>query len=94
MTRIEKLIKLQENLVESLNKINVKLEKICTMKSSIDLCKLPPVRYGSFKFPKLEELHHHLFGCSFDGAHDALEDVRATARCFFEMKKLGIEFKY
>ena len=27
-TRIEKLIKLQENLVESLNKINVKLEKI------------------------------------------------------------------
>ena len=30
-TRIEKLIKLQENLVESLNKINVKLEKICAV---------------------------------------------------------------
>lgn len=38
-----------------------KLEKICTMKSSIDLCKLLPVRFGSFKFPKLEELHTHLF---------------------------------
>jgi DNA polymerase III epsilon subunit-like protein len=33
------------------------------------------------KAPKLVELHSHLFGVSFDGAHDAMEDCRATLRC-------------
>jgi DNA polymerase III subunit epsilon len=72
-----------------------RLEKACTMQSSIELCRIPFPKGGrGYKFPKLEELHKYLFGNSFDGAHDALEDVRATARCFFEMKKLGIEFKH
>ena len=42
------------------------------------------------KWPKLEELHIKLFGCNFEGAHDALDDVRATAKCFFELKRLGM----
>lgn len=45
---------------------------------------------GRVKAPSLAELHRHLFGEDFDGAHDALADVRATARCFFELKRLGI----
>ena len=59
--------------------------KFCTMKASTNICKIKGP-YG-YKWPKLEELHEYLFGCKFDGAHDALEDVRATARCFFELKK-------
>lgn len=65
-----------------------KPKRFCTMQASTNICKLPG-QYG-FKWPKLEELHKYLFGESFDGAHDALEDVRATARCFFEMKRKGL----
>jgi len=57
----------------------------CTMKSSTDLCKLPG-RYG-YKWPKLQELHKFLFGEEFVDAHDALADVRATRRCYYEMVK-------
>lgn len=58
--------------------------KICTMKSTTKFCRLPGAR--GFKWPKLIELNQILFGEGFEGAHDALEDVRATARCFFELK--------
>ena len=54
------------------------------MLSATDYCQLPG-RYG-FKWPTLQELHSTLFNESFDGAHDALSDVRACARCFFELK--------
>ncbi len=59
-----------------------------TMAEGTNLCKLPG-RYGKFKWPKLVELHKFLFGKEFDGAHDALEDVRATMRCYFKMKEMG-----
>lgn len=54
-----------------------KTTKICTMKSTTDYCGLP-----RNKWPKLEELHNKIFGFDFDGAHDALNDVKATIRCF------------
>lgn len=60
----------------------------CTMFATTDLCKLPG-RYGKFKWPKLEELHKHLFQEGFAGAHDAMYDIRATMRCFYELKKIG-----
>ncbi len=56
-----------------------------TMKESTDLVKLPG-RFGSYKWPKLNELHKFLFNEDFEGAHDALEDVRATMRCYFEIR--------
>jgi hypothetical protein len=31
-----------------------------------------------------------LFGTTFSGAHDALADVEATKKCFFELKNRGI----
>ncbi len=62
--------------------------KRCTMRESTDYCELPG-RYG-FKWPKLQELHLKLFGVEFEGAHDALVDVRACSRCYFELKRLGI----
>ena len=65
-----------------------KLEKICTMESSTNFCKIPG-SYG-YKWPKLSELHIKLFGVDFEGAHDALADIEATAKCFWEMKKLEL----
>lgn len=67
---------------------NKSLPRLCTMQSSIDLCRLPG-KFG-FKFPKLEELHHFLFNEGFDGAHDAMADVNACRRCFFELVNKGI----
>lgn len=64
--------------------------RICTMKSTVDLCRLPKKSGGGYKCPKLEELHEKLFGVKFDNAHDALADVRATVRCYIELKQNGL----
>jgi len=61
---------------------------ICTMKQSTEYCALPG-KYG-YKWPKLNELHRKLFGYNFDNAHDAVADIRATAKCFWELRKRGI----
>lgn len=62
--------------------------KCCTMKSSAAYCKLPGK--NGFKSPRLAELHQILFGVGFDNAHNALADVEATVRCFWELKKRGV----
>ena len=61
--------------------------RICTKDMTEPLAKLPPtermIRAGfgqKFKPPTLQEAHAYLFGAEFDGAHDALADVRACAR--------------
>jgi DNA polymerase-3 subunit epsilon len=56
----------------------------CTMQESTDYCRLPG-RYG-YKWPTLQELHSKLFNESFSGAHQALVDVRACAKCYFELR--------
>lgn len=67
--------------IDRLQKPNVLLQtpRFCTMKATTEICKLPG-RYGQFKWPKLIEAHQHFFGEGFDGAHDALVDVRACHR--------------
>ena len=59
----------------------------CTMKIATPFCKLPG-RYGDYKWPSLAETHRHFFGTEVQGAHDAMADVLACARCYFEIKKL------
>lgn len=63
----------------------------CTMKDKkiVNFCGLKN-KAGKVKWPKLVELHEKLFGEAFDGAHDAFADISATARCYFELIKLGI----
>jgi DNA polymerase-3 subunit epsilon len=62
------------------------MKSICTMKSSTDYCKLQG-RGFAFKSPRLGELYKHLFGEWFEGAHDAMVDVEATAKSFSELVK-------
>jgi len=62
--------------------------KICTMKSSVDFCKIPSAR--GYKWPNLTELYTCLFQTGFPEAHDATFDVRACAECFFALKKKGV----
>ena len=61
---------------------------ICTMQTSIDLCAIPG-KYG-YKYPKLQELHKKLFGYEFEDAHNSMSDVRATLRCYLELKRRGV----
>ncbi|MFH1522236.1 MAG: 3'-5' exonuclease [Patescibacteria group bacterium] len=62
--------------------------RVCTKEESTDYCQLPG-NYG-YKWPRLSELHKVLFKEDFTGAHDALADVEACARCFFELCKRGV----
>lgn len=59
-----------------------------TMLNSTNLCKLPGVR-GSYKWPKLQELYQFLFHEPLAQTHTALDDIQNTAKCYFEMKRLG-----
>lgn len=70
------------------------LPTTCTMKSSVNYCKLPPFRYGEYKWPKLEELHNKLFGYTFSGAHDAMADIEATKKCYFELIRQHVIYDY
>jgi DNA polymerase III epsilon subunit-like protein len=63
-------------------------KRICTMKETADYCRLPG-KYG-YKWPSLTELHRHLFGTPFEGAHGALADAEACQRCFFRLRELGV----
>ncbi len=61
--------------------------KICTMQSTTHFCAIDGP-YG-YKWPKLSELHYKLFRAGFDEAHNAAADINATAKCFWELKRLG-----
>ena len=70
-------------------KAKKKLPQYCTKDETTNLLKLPG-QYGGYKWPKLEELHQFLFGKDFEGAHDALFDVKATLSCFQELNNRGL----
>ncbi|AXQ69768.1 DNA polymerase III alpha subunit [Caulobacter phage CcrSC] len=61
----------------------------CTMKASTPICKIKGPR--GYKWPKLIEAHQILLGEGFDGAHDALADVRACKRVFFKLQEIIAE---
>ena len=62
----------------------------CTMQASIDLCKIPSSYGYGYNFPKLQELYKKLFGTEFDDAHNAMSDIEATEKCFWELKKRNL----
>ncbi|MFK5856457.1 MAG: DNA polymerase III subunit alpha [Bacteroidota bacterium] len=61
-----------------------------TKNESTNYCALPGGRGGNFKWPTLEELYLKLFNETFVAAHNASADVQATARCFFELVRIGV----
>ena len=65
------------------------LPEFCTMKSSIDLCKIErrSERTGKiyYKYPKMVELHKYLFDYEPNGLHDSMADILCCLRCYFMM---------
>jgi len=45
--------------------------------------------YG-YKWPKLHELYKKLFNEDMGVAHTALQDIKNTIKCYFELERLGV----
>lgn len=60
-----------------------------TMLKAAPLLKLPG-KYGNYKWPKLQELYQFLFNEPLAQTHTALDDIRQTAKCYFEMQRRGV----
>ena len=88
MIRVELL---RHVLYDEFNKLKDSKKHYCTMTSTIKLCNLKYTnRWGSesSKFPKLIELHQHLFNTEVEktNLHNALNDVLICLRCYFKLK--------
>lgn len=74
-------------------------QSFCTMLNSRDIMKLPlseaQARFfkdkgisQEYKNPRLQEAHIHFMGYGFEGAHDAMADVRACKDIYFKLHSL------
>lgn len=61
----------------------VEKNRICTMESSTNYCEI--VGLNGYKWPKLSELYFKLFNTELEETHNALVDIRATSKCFWEL---------
>ena len=60
----------------------------CTMKNTIDLCKIIRKNYKGepyYKYPRLCELHQFLFGKLPTNLHNAYIDILICLRCFYKL---------
>jgi DNA polymerase-3 subunit alpha len=64
---------------KQMDEVLSKDKRICTMRGSMKLFKN--------KWPKLQELHKHLFGKEFANAHGAKPDMLAAKACYIELKR-------
>jgi len=79
-----------------------KAQVFCTMLNSRDILKMPlsdaQARFfrdtgndQKFKNPRLIEAYRHFFNTDFEGAHDAMADVRACKDVYFKLHSLKEE---
>lgn len=76
------------NLIPS-SKIHA-TRQICTMKSSVNFCKMPKkgtaAQYGGYKWPRLSELANCMgIDVKEERLHDARYDIELTMKSFFEL---------
>lgn len=70
----------------------VSVSGFCTMKASAPILNLPPTQRMTAagisrpKSPRLQEAYRHFFDRDFEGAHDAMADVRACREVFMALK--------
>jgi DNA polymerase III epsilon subunit-like protein len=77
--------KLEKKLIQNVPNII----KYCTMKNSIELCKIETLnKYTGekyYKFPRQDELHKFLFNEVPNNLHNAFNDVLVCIRCFYKL---------
>lgn len=64
----------------------LKTEVFCNLKGRYSKLDPKTGKWSKPKWPKLEELYKILFDEEFENAHNAMADVRATHRCFFDAR--------
>lgn len=79
-----------DSMVLASDKALNKSKRIDTMMKTIKFVGAKQQGKNTPKFPSLADLHYKLFGWSFEGAHNAIKDVRATKRCYEELVRLKI----
>ena len=69
--------------------------RYCTMMHSVNLCAIvvnamtkKGEPYTYYKWPKLSELHAHLFGFVPEGLHDSLVDVEVCLKCYLKLQEM------
>jgi DNA polymerase III epsilon subunit-like protein len=83
MIRVELL---RHVLYDEFNKLKESKKFYCTMKNTIKLCDLKRVDKRGIqyaKYPKLIELHKHLFNVEPMGLHDSYIDILVCFRCYY-----------
>lgn len=86
MIRVELL---RHVLYEEFNTLKKLKSYYCTMINTTKLCNLTKVNKRgviSPKWPKLIELHRHLFNTEPSDLHNAFNDILITLRCYFMIK--------
>lgn len=69
-----------------------KIKRVCTMKTTTPMLKLPGKWRGSFKWPKLQEAYKALVNEEgFGGAHSADADTMACWKVLRELERRGVE---
>ena len=92
----------EQSRVSEWQEVIQKAQVFCTMLNSRDTMKLPlSDAQASFfkdkginqqyKNPRLQEAHIHFMGYDFEGAHDAMADVRACKDVYFKLHSLKDE---
>lgn len=70
------------------NDRGIKKDEYCTMKNSVDICKIEKINSKGekyFKYPTLSELYNHLFQEIPRNTHNSFVDVLLCLRCFIKV---------
>ena len=58
----------------------------CSMKNTVNICKLPNKNYpDKFKYPKLSELYNYIFAKEPSDLHNSMNDAIYTLECVIEL---------
>lgn len=76
---------------EHRSRFYIEYESFCTMKNPVVKAFVDARNVkGHKKWPKLVELHQKLFNSDFPNAHDAMADIMATRKCYYELITQGV----
>jgi DNA polymerase III subunit alpha len=63
-----------------------KIPYFCSMKNTVNICKLPNKNYpDKFKYPKLSELYKYIFNKEATNLHNSMNDTIYTLECVVEL---------
>lgn len=73
-----------------------KSQFFCTMKNTVELCQIKTKSSTTgetyLKFPRLSELHYHMFGEEPQNTHNSFVDILICLRCYIMLTK-GVDIR-